>query len=97
MESLVRDRFIFFLMIRLPPRSTRTDPLFPYTTLFRSNAMEALRPRRAPRYEPAAHTSRLRNPRSDSRKCWLGGGGYAASDSLLARAPIALQIGRAHV
>src|SRR3546814_20373776 len=23
-------------MIRLPPRSTRTDPLFPYTTLFRS-------------------------------------------------------------
>src|SRR3546814_15531040 len=26
----------FFLMIRRPPRSTRTDPLFPYTTLFRS-------------------------------------------------------------
>src|SRR3546814_3993841 len=26
----------FFLMIRLPPRSTRTDTLFPYTTLFRS-------------------------------------------------------------
>src|SRR3546814_14201524 len=31
--------FIFislFLMIRRPPRSTRTDTLFPYTTLFRS-------------------------------------------------------------
>src|SRR3546814_14444950 len=28
--------FFFFSMIRLPPRSTRTDPLFPYTTLFRS-------------------------------------------------------------
>src|SRR3546814_18759178 len=26
----------FFLMIRLPPRSTRTDTLVPYTTLFRS-------------------------------------------------------------
>src|SRR3546814_14554300 len=25
-------------MIRRPPRSTRTDTLFPYTTLFRSNA-----------------------------------------------------------
>src|SRR3546814_5498507 len=24
-------------MIRRPPRTTRTDPLFPYTTLFRSN------------------------------------------------------------
>src|SRR3546814_10340523 len=28
----------FFLMIRRPPRSTRTDTLFPYTTLFRSIA-----------------------------------------------------------
>src|SRR3546814_16774260 len=27
--------FIFFLMIRRPPRSTRTDTLFPYTTLFK--------------------------------------------------------------
>src|SRR3546814_19576658 len=26
----------FFLMIRRPPISTRTDTLFPYTTLFRS-------------------------------------------------------------
>src|SRR3546814_7583056 len=31
-------------MIRRPPRSTRTDTLFPYTTLFRS-AMESLKPR----------------------------------------------------
>src|SRR3546814_20779842 len=35
------DRFslsgvFFFLMIRRPPSSTRTDTLFPYTTLFRS-------------------------------------------------------------
>src|SRR3546814_7503500 len=27
----------FFLMVRRPPRSTRTDTLVPYTTLFRSN------------------------------------------------------------
>src|SRR3546814_14006180 len=33
---------MYFLMIRRPPRSTRTDTLFPYTTLFR-----ALRHRRA--------------------------------------------------
>src|SRR3546814_2005999 len=30
---------LFFLMIRRPPRSTRTDTLFPYTTLFRSTAV----------------------------------------------------------
>src|SRR3546814_14530989 len=31
----------FFLMIRRPPRSTRTDTLFPYTTLFRSTPSRA--------------------------------------------------------
>src|SRR3546814_1678979 len=31
--------YIFFLMIRRPPRSTRTDTLFPYTTLFRSRPL----------------------------------------------------------
>src|SRR3546814_8833639 len=29
-------------MLRRPPRSTRTDTLFPYTTLFRSNLAKAL-------------------------------------------------------
>src|SRR3546814_6666936 len=28
--------FFFFLVLRRPPRSTRTDTLFPFTTLFRS-------------------------------------------------------------
>src|SRR3546814_11667934 len=42
---------VFFLMIRRPPRSTRTDTLFPYTTLFRSQPQGG-RPRR-----------RLRHPR----------------------------------
>src|SRR3546814_3626068 len=32
----------FFLMIRRPPRSTRTDTLFPYTTLFRSSLMQGI-------------------------------------------------------
>src|SRR3546814_4827561 len=32
----------FFLMIRRPPRSTRTDTLFPYTTLFRSRVANSL-------------------------------------------------------
>src|SRR3546814_3508938 len=31
-----RSVIFFFLMIRPPPRTTRTDTLFPYTTLFRS-------------------------------------------------------------
>src|SRR3546814_6691346 len=31
-------------MIRRPPRSTRTDTLFPYTTLFRSLRIMTLRP-----------------------------------------------------
>src|SRR3546814_15384933 len=31
----------FFLIVRQPPRSTRTDTLFPYTTLFRSRLERA--------------------------------------------------------
>src|SRR3546814_12428797 len=36
--------FFFFVMIRRPPRSTRTDTLFPYTTLFRSSGGAPGRP-----------------------------------------------------
>src|SRR3546814_18381640 len=35
-DSIVIVVVVFFLMIRQPPRSTRTCTLFPYTTLFRS-------------------------------------------------------------
>src|SRR3546814_13178230 len=45
----------FFLMIRRPPRSTRTDTLFPYTTLFRS-----LDRRIARTLEPRASTPEAR-------------------------------------
>src|SRR3546814_12681468 len=34
--------YFFFLMIRRPPRSTRTDTLFPYTTLFRSQVFRGM-------------------------------------------------------
>src|SRR3546814_13964704 len=37
-SAVVFILFFFVLMIRRPPRSTRTDTLFPYTTLFRSHA-----------------------------------------------------------
>src|SRR3546814_10296919 len=47
----------FFLRIRRPPRSTRTDTPFPYTTLFRSLGAGAARPRplRLPRRLHPAH------------------------------------------
>src|SRR3546814_14550930 len=44
-------------MIRRPPRSTRTDPLFPYTTLFRS--LDALLPILI-RHDAPAHAVQLR-------------------------------------
>src|SRR3546814_8077422 len=49
--------FFFFLMLRRPPRSTRTDTLFPYTTLFRSRLCRA-RPRAAHHdHRPLFHAS----------------------------------------
>src|SRR3546814_13662944 len=44
----------FFLMIRRPPRSTRTDTLFPYTTLFRSEAASYAKPSRLVTVKQAA-------------------------------------------
>src|SRR3546814_3131777 len=48
--------YVFFLMIRRPPRSTRTDTLFPYTPLFRSA-----------RHRRAAGARRLRGARRPVR------------------------------
>src|SRR3546814_812788 len=42
MLKLMRQYRVFFVMIRRPPRSTRTDILFPYTTLFRSVVLGVL-------------------------------------------------------
>src|SRR3546814_15612047 len=51
----------FFLMIRRPPRSTRTDTLFPYTTLFRSRTHTLLHRRR--------HRHSEKTMRSQLHKC----------------------------
>src|SRR3546814_8201838 len=43
-------------MIRLPPRSTRTDTLFPYTTLFRSRKVAVLHGATADEFIVSAQT-----------------------------------------
>src|SRR3546814_17942450 len=40
--SLMGHLFVVMLMVRRPPRSTRTDTLCPYTTLFRSAVVTGL-------------------------------------------------------
>src|SRR3546814_2102012 len=73
--------YFFFLMILRPPRSTRTDTLFPYTTLFRSRPTVPVdaephaggvragrgrrRVRRAPAAEGHASVPRLHQARSE--------------------------------
>src|SRR3546814_10287881 len=53
----------FFLIIRRPPRSTRTDTLFPYTTLFRSSGSRA--PLRWGSENPAIHGRAAKHGRSE--------------------------------
>src|SRR3546814_11900757 len=40
---MIVESVVVFLMIRRPPRSTRTDTRFPYTTLFRSAHLGAMK------------------------------------------------------
>src|SRR3546814_8514311 len=56
MIDVVCVYLVFFLMIRRPPRSTRTDTLFPYTTLFRSTRWRAGHP--APAHATGRPTDR---------------------------------------
>src|SRR3546814_15327112 len=58
----------FFLMIRRPPRSTRTDTLFPYTTLFRSDALKIL----IDRFEPVIVETAFAIPGARLLLCGLG-------------------------
>src|SRR3546814_1203268 len=63
------------IMIRRPPRSTRTDTLFPYTTLFRSLSSEirfAEPPERAKGEMPAAERGSPRQEREDPQKIGRG-------------------------
>src|SRR3546814_936383 len=68
-----------FLMLRRPPRSTRTDTLFPYTTLFRS-AGEALQ--RFPATVPAFWICRPPISRAACFRASNSGGRSAATMSL---------------
>src|SRR3546814_12660436 len=56
---------IVFLMIRRPPRSTRTDTRFPYTTLFRSGTATSPRLNRSP--VPPARPRAITMPTSGAR------------------------------
>src|SRR3546814_2665689 len=59
----------FFLMIRRPPRSTRTDTLFPYTTLFRSRQLSW--PRSSTQQDPADLGRPLRKTMPDRKSTRL--------------------------
>src|SRR3546814_1272551 len=88
-------------MIRRPPRSTRTDTLFPYTTLFRSGAG-------APRIKTCAFAQRAAGPGYHQAAAQRDGGGRKGHDQCIEQAVEqlarhaahqmqALEIGRAHV
>src|SRR3546814_21105881 len=57
---------VLFVMIRRPPRSTRTDTLFPYTTLFRSLRRPADAQRQ--RWRHHRHADRVHRIRRDDRR-----------------------------
>src|SRR3546814_20247180 len=91
--------FLFFLMIRRPPRSTRTDTLLPYTTLFRSKGFTPTDPVSPARKAPMNNASLDYQPSSNLQQFVDEG------DLLTIRTALHLElndrrldeIGRAHV
>src|SRR3546814_17615013 len=92
-NTVIGSFFIFFLMIRRPPRSTRTDTLFPYTTLFRSRRLLA-----AQGFSYMIDTGIGRGPRDFESlqiraiatgdpidRLWLEGEGNSRRDALMKR------------
>src|SRR3546814_8603549 len=78
----------FCLVIPRPPRSTRTDTLFPYTTLFRS-------PSEAPFRAPAVHP---RSSRDGSCQCPQGRrNSRCPSDGQIGRAHVRTPVTKAHL
>src|SRR3546814_14315011 len=102
MNLSIRLFFIFFLTIRRPPRSTRTDTLFPYTTLFRSMASKsnsddflAMLGRRE---IPKSRRLALREPPYDEgAAAVVGNTAFKGLSPINLRMSLAHQIGRAHV
>src|SRR3546814_17496808 len=78
----------FFLMLRRPPRSTRTDTLFPYTTLFRSDI--DMQYRDAEQLLFATQDSQIGRHEQDQPR-------QRQQQGELAVTPAGRQIGRAHV
>src|SRR3546814_6713145 len=80
----------FLLMIRRPPRSTRTDTLFPYTTLFRSVQQRRIDHRRIDARDALAfvlgrslHHRRARLPDRDQRRMGEIGRAHVELQSLM--------------
>src|SRR3546814_16383690 len=86
----------FFLMLRRPPRSTRTDTLFPYTTLFRS--FDKLRVKAFARFlfrHARAGGHPYRNRCNLRRVGWIPA--FAGMTKRMGATPRRPEIGRAHV
>src|SRR3546814_6632167 len=77
---------LFFLMIRRPPRSTRTDTLFPYTTLFRS-ALHAPGVREGPQDVEGGGDAEVAARRPGVAHGRVVAGGEAEPDARLGHAP----------
>src|SRR3546814_6386591 len=97
-------------MIRRPPRSTRTDTLFPYTTLFRSLQPVRLSGKLRPKWpvssehpgrvhhRNAAISVRLGHAHSEKHLAGIAGcAGDGANDGSPVVSGHVRQIGRAHV
>src|SRR3546814_4459579 len=97
-------------MIRRPPRSTRTDTLFPYTTRFRSNSNLTDRrnsgagPLKTPGYfipnilQNATHTSNVKRRQINAALQWQASNDLEVYlDGLYTRFKTRDKIGRAHV
>src|SRR3546814_2919678 len=72
--SMLYFDWLFFLMIRRPPRSTRTDTLFPYTTLFRSHTHTG---------PPLGHDDRWPHEKMDAALAGCHAGRNTAGDTVV--------------
>src|SRR3546814_13102657 len=79
----------FFLMIRRPPRSTRTDTLFPYTTLFRST-----RRQQSERQQDSELRLHRQDAEEDAGNDWLGPEQTQAADQQCAGQEAVLTAGK---